>query len=120
VFTPAQTAAILLLLAGWLVSSLLVLANLLFIITLPIGARSRLMHVLLFISYSASTCALFNGGFQSRFGDSLGFLLVFAIPITVIGHFVFSFRTRRKLKRIAEEKEKAATESSPTAVPLDQ
>ena len=83
----------------WLVGLLLVIPNLCLIFRNPEKAVATMSHLIFFIIYLSAALLLFSG---TPFQWDLVYatIVIFALPIMVIGHFVWLFKAWRREKKV--------------------
>ena len=100
VLTNGEAALLLSVLAGWLIAAILSIVNGYFILMIPQKA-SKFFHGFIFALYIGSAVLLYNLAFsniQSHKAQDACIVLVFAIPISAIAHFVCLIISRRGQK----------------------
>ena len=96
-FGPGATALIISILAGWLLTAILILPNLIFLLTLKMSRDLRRKHSVVFAL--AVLWALICFIEQLPFGDLVVATGALGIPFLVITQFCFLFILRSKLRR---------------------
>jgi hypothetical protein len=102
VITAGDLVILLLLAGAWLVAIVLCFVNLVLIFRLSRMFLFRLTHFLIYLSYICLATFLFCLSkiiTRDDVAAPVAIILMIAVPVMVIGHFIYLLFYRRKLKR---------------------
>jgi hypothetical protein len=99
--SAGENALIISVISGWVISIVLAIVNLCLIIVLDSSSRFKVTNIGFLLIYAYLAFALFSvfsGRLMNIFSSSSWAIpvLIFGIPVLVIGHFVYLFFVRRK------------------------